>query len=108
LQITKQSKDEATDVLMSNEEKKRAGETMAPKEPTDILQALNTIIKSYLPSAVNAATKFNLETFRDKLFLDTLYPVNKSWYDDHAVMACPAKHFLERFSVQGEFFEKYD
>jgi hypothetical protein len=24
------------------------------------------------------------------------------------VMACPAKHFLERFSVQGEFFEKYD
>jgi hypothetical protein len=23
-------------------------------------------------------------------------------------MSCPAKHFLERFSVQGEFFEKYD
>ena len=109
LQIMKQSKDEATEILMSNEEKKkRAAEIAEPKEPADILQALNTIIKSYLPSAATSAAKFNFETFRDKLFLDTLYPVNKSWYDDHAIMSCPAKHFLERFSVQGEFFEKYD
>jgi len=104
----KQSKDEATDILLKNEEKQKKDaeqQSSVPREPIDVLEALNTIIKSYLPAP---STKFDLYAFREKLFLDNQYSVNKTWYSDHIVMACPARHFLERFSVQGEFFEKYD
>ena len=104
----KQSKDEATDIVQSSTAKKQqqSTETLPPKDALDVLEAINTIIKSYLPSPTSP--KFDLEEFRDKVFLDKQYSVNKTWYNDHTVMSCPAKHFLERFSVQGEFFEKYD
>ena len=104
--IKKQSKDEATEILTTTEEKQRAAEVPAPKEPIDVLQALNSIIKTFVPA--KTSHKFDLDEFRDKLFFDNQYSINKTWYHDHAVMSCPAKHFLERFSVQGEFFEKYD
>ena len=37
----------------------------------------------------------------------TLYSLNPEWYRDHFIMSCPAQSFLERFSLQGEFFESY-
>lgn len=103
--IKKQSKDEAT-VSLSTEDKTRVAETLAPIEPIDILEALNKIVNTFVPLKVES--KFDLEKFRDRVFLDNQYSVNKSWFVDHAVMSCPAKHFLERFSIQGEFFEKYE
>ncbi len=104
--IKKQSKDEATEILTTTEEKQRAADTLAPREPIDVLEALNSIIKTFVPT--KTSQKFDLDEFRDKVFFDNKYSINKTWYHEHAVMSCPAKHFLERFSVQGEFFEKYD
>ena len=104
--IKKQSKDEATEILTTTEEKQRAADTLAPREPIDVLEALNSIIKTFVPA--KTSQKFDLDEFRDKVFFDNKYSINKTWYHEHAVMSCPAKHFLERFSVQGEFFEKYD
>ncbi len=104
--IKRQSKDEATEMLTTSEEKQRAADTLAPREPIDVLEALNSIIKTFVPAKISQ--KFDLDEFRDKVFFDNKYSINKTWYHEHAVMSCPAKHFLERFSVQGEFFEKYD
>ena len=98
--IKKQSKDEATETLASKRE------TLLPTEPIDILEAFNKIVNTFVP--LKTSPNFDLEQFREKVFLDNQYSINRSWFHDHAVMACPAKHFLERFSVQGEFFEKYE
>jgi len=98
--IKKQSKDEATESLAPK------SETLLPTEPIDILEALNKIVNTFVP--LKTSSKFDLEQFRERVFLDNQYSMNRSWFSDHAVMSCPAKHFLERFSVQGEFFEKYD
>jgi hypothetical protein len=100
--IKKQSKDEATEPLSTIEE--RAAKVSV--EPLDILEALNTLVKSFVPA--KSSSRFDPDAFRDRLFLDNEYAVNRTWMVDHSVMACPARHFLERFSVQGEFFEKYD
>ena len=103
--IKKQSKDEATEPLATKEEISVA-ENLVATEPMHLLEALNKIVNSFVP--LKTDTKFDLEQFRDRLFLDNLYSMNRSWSSDHTVMACPAKHFLERFSIQGEFFENYD
>ena len=103
--IKKQSKDEATEPLATQEEI-RVGENLVPTEPMHLLEALNKIVNAFVP--LKTDTSFNLEQFRDRVFLDSQYSMNRSWALDHTVLACPAKHFLERFSIQGEFFENYD
>ncbi len=74
-----------------------------------VLHALNSLIKQILPSSSSSSQqKFDLEDFKSRLWLDAMYPMNKSWSEDHSVMVCPAKHFVERFSVLGEFFEQHN
>ena len=89
--IKKQSKDETVEVL--NEMK------------TSMLQTLNDLVQTYLP--MQEKKKFDPLEFYEKIKKDQKYGLNQSWIQDFAVMACPATSFLERFSIQGEFFENY-
>lgn len=73
-----------------------------------VLQALNTLINKILPSSSIIQQKFDYEDYKSRLWLDAMYPMNVSWSEDHSVMVCPAKHFIERFSIQGEFFELHN
>ena len=91
--IKKQSRDEASEVLQ--------------EVKSTVLQTLNEIVQNVLPSQPKPR-KFDAEEFYQRLKLDTKYPLNSSWTEDFAVMSCPAQRFIERFSIQGEFFENYD
>jgi hypothetical protein len=107
LLIKRQSKDEAIEEMpneLSGEKKASGG-----SDPLHVLQALNSLIKQILPSTSSSSQqKFDLEDFKSRLWLDSLYPMNKSWSEDHSIMVCPAKHFVERFSVLGEFFDQHN
>lgn len=92
--IKKQSKDETVEIF--------------DEMKSSMLKTLNTIVKNYLPAQEIEAKKFDKDEFYEKLKLDhDKYPLNMSWIQDFGVMSCPAQSFLERFSIQGEFFENY-
>ena len=71
---------------------------------SSVLQTLNDIVQNYLPIQQDKKP-FDPEEFYLRLKRDTKYPINVSWVEDFAVMSCPAQSFVERFSIQGEFFE---
>ena len=93
--IKKQSKDETTDQVFS------------VKSPS-MFETLNDLVTNYLPSAVQKEkAKFDPDDFYQRLKSDKQYSLNSSWVQDFSVMSCSAQSFLERFSIQGEFFENY-
>ena len=93
--IKKQSKDEASEVLQ--------------EVKSTVLQTLNEIVQNVLPSQPSKVNKkFDADEFYQRLKVDAKYTLNSSWNDNFAVMSCPAQRFIERFSIQGEFFENYD
>merc|ERR1712049_34303 len=95
IMIKKQSKDEASEVLQ--------------EVKSTVLQTLNEIVQNVLPSQpAKLSRKFDPDEFYQRLKVDVKYQVNSSWNDNFAVMSCPAQRFIERFSIQGEFFENYD
>jgi len=74
------------------------------------LNKFNNLVKEYLggsKSIVGSSEKeFDLYEFRERVMSDKQFELNKTWYEDYFIMSCPAKSFLERFSIQGEVFEK--
>ena len=95
IMIKKQSKDEASEVLQ--------------EVKSTVLQTLNEIVQNVLPSKPSKlSSKFDPDDFYQRLKVEDKYQVNDSWNDNFAVMSCPAQRFIERFSIQGEFFENYD
>ena len=58
------------------------------------------------PTSSASLKTFDLDEFRTTVMSDKRFELNKTWYNDYFIMSCPAKSFIERFSVQGEFFEK--
>ena len=72
------------------------------------LNKFNSLVKEYLggsKSLVGSSEyEFDLDEFRGRVMSDKRFELNKTWHDDYFIMSCPAKSFLERFSVHGEFF----
>ena len=88
--IKKQSKDETVEIFSDMK--------------SSVLQTLNDIVQNYLPIPGDKKP-FDSDEFYQRLKKDMKYPINASWIEDFAVMSCPAQSFVERFSIQGEFFE---
>ena len=88
--IKKQSKDETVEIFTDMK--------------SSVLQTINDIVQTYLPIPGDKKP-FDSDEFYQRLKKDTKYPINASWIEDFAVMSCPAQSFVERFSIQGEFFE---
>ena len=57
--------------------------------------------KSLVGSSEN---EFDPDEFRGRVMSDKRFELNKTWHENYFIMSCPAKSFLERFSVHGEFF----
>ena len=88
--IKKQSKDETVEIFTDMK--------------SSVLQTINDIVQTYLPIPGDKKP-FDSDEFYQRLKKDMKYPINASWIEDFAVMSCPAQSFVERFSIQGEFFE---
>jgi hypothetical protein len=76
------------------------------------LNKFNSLVKEYLGGSKSIVgspveKEFDLDEFHAKVMSDKQFELNKTWYTDYFIMSCPAKSFIERFSVQGEFFEKH-
>ena len=73
-----------------------------------LLNKFNNMVKQYLGNSkltVGSADKeFDVDEFRGRVMSDRRFELNKTWYEDYFIMSCPAKSYIERFSVQGEFF----
>lgn len=89
--IKKQSKDETIEVFKNVK--------------SSMLQTLNDIVQTYLPIPQEPTAKFDPDDFYHRLKNNPLYHINSSWTQNFAVMSCSAQTFIERFSIQGEFFE---
>lgn len=95
--IKRQSKDETIEPLVVKQEELL--------DATTVLETINEMFKQYLPSGLQAKAKFDVDEFTSRLLADTQYPINASWKLNYSVMSCPAQTFVQRFTVQGEFFE---
>ena len=75
------------------------------------LKKFNNLVKEYLGGAKSITSpsekEFDLDEFHARVMSDKQFELNKTWYNNYFIMSCPAKSFIERFSVQGEFFEKH-
>lgn len=76
------------------------------------LNKFNNLVKEYLGGSKSIVgspdeKEFDLDEFHAQVMSDKQFELNKTWYTDYFIMSCPAKSFIERFSVQGEFFEKH-
>ena len=73
-----------------------------------LLNKFNNMVKQYLGNskltAGSTEKEFDLDEFRGRVMSDRRFELNKTWYEDYFIMSCPAKSYIERFSVQGEFF----
>jgi hypothetical protein len=105
--IKKQSKDETIEVISDDLDDLEQEEDLQDVQlGNSVLKTLNDIVQSYLPTAIQPVKpKFDPEDFYRRLIMDNLYRINTSWVQDHGVMSCPAQSFVERFSIQGEFFD---
>lgn len=102
-------KEETTiqDVLIKRQSKDEAIEELQPRVTSDGKNFVNTltdVLKKLLPTH---GEDFDLDEFTRSVMDHPSYVLNANWYKDHFVMACPAQSFLERFSLQGEFFDDY-
>jgi len=72
------------------------------------LNKFNNLLNQYLGSSNSlvgsSENEFDLDEFRARVMSDKRFELNETWHDDYFIMSCPAKSFLERFSVNGEFF----
>ena len=94
--IKRQSKDETTEALPAASPKVVAS--------NNVIETLTVMINKLLPAA---RKEFDYDDFNERVMKGGQYVLNERWYRDHFVMSCPAQSFLERFSLQGEFFDKY-
>lgn len=102
--IKRQSKDEAVVEVSSADD---TGKAASKESPKTVVEALAGIISKFLPAEKKARAPFDLAEFRAAVLADGRFPLNATWYADHAAMACPARAFAERFSLQGDFFGTY-
>ncbi|TRY73471.1 hypothetical protein TCAL_01574 [Tigriopus californicus] len=94
-------------VLIKRQSKDEAIEELQPQVTTkgkNFVNTLTDVLKKLLPTH---GEDFDLDEFTRSVMDQKSYVLNQNWYQDHFVMACPAQSFLERFSLQGEFFEDY-
>ena len=76
-----------------------------------LLKKFNNLLNEFLGGEILHPTKgkskrgFDVDEFRATVMSDKRHELNKTWYQDHFMMSCPAKTFVERFCVQGEIFE---
>lgn len=88
-----------------SEYQEAAAAAAVPKQPS-LMEKFSDIIETLLVPD----QPFDLERFKAKVRADretskeTVH-FNESWLSDHSVLSCPAKPFLDRFSVQGEIFD---
>jgi len=107
--IKRQTKDETVvEVVQDDLEQDDSGiKESADKsllEASSLLETFSGMLDNYLTTAED----FDIEVFRAKVYnSQNSVMIEQKWYNDHSILSCPAKHFLERFSVQGEFFESY-
>ena len=71
-----------------------------------MVEALTDML-SKLIVGKSPTTEFDLDAFTARVMKRDQYRLDSEWYNDHFIMSCPAQSFLERFSLQGEFFESY-
>jgi len=118
--IKRQTKDETVvdisddnEPLVDDDSDVDAVNSIKPVDPEEggessssLLEKFSGILDNFL--AIDAE-EFDIDAFRTRVYSDNNYNavINQTWYEDHAILSCPAKHFLERFSVQGEFFDSY-
>ena len=95
--IKRQSKDETTETLVVTANKE--------KRVTDnVVEAITGMLNKLLPTA---RKEFDYDEFNETVMKANQYVLHERWYKDHFVMSCPAQGFLERFSLQAEFFDRY-
>ena len=96
--IKRQSKDETTETLPAPvvAKEKRVAD--------NVVEAITVIINKLLPAT---RKEFDQDDFTNRVMKKDQYVLNDRWYKDHFVMSCPAQGFLQRFSLQGEFFDQY-
>ena len=105
LLIQRQSKDEtvvqtSSEAVADLSEYQEAAAAAAKPKPPSLLEKFSDIIETLLVPD----QPFDLEKFRAKVQADKVMHLNNSSVIDHSILSCPAKPFLERFSVQGEIF----
>lgn len=124
--IKRQSKDEvAVEISAQGEDsrEKLALDSNVRKEAAakTVAEALANIINKFLPSSSGPSSssssspsspigQFDLDDFRAKVMVppeERVFPLNRTWYDEHFALGCPPRTFRERFSLLGEFFEEY-
>ena len=73
------------------------------------LNKFNNLLKEYLGGAKSFVgsskeIEFDIDEFHARVMSDKQFELNKTWSSDYFIMSCPAKSYIERFCVQGEFF----
>ena len=102
LLIQRQSKDETVVSSIQGPPAEKEDDGTDPN-PTSFLEKFTGIWESYLmPNK-----EFDLDKFAAKVLSSNNNPINETWSMDHSILSCPAKHFLERFTIQGEYFDAY-
>lgn len=105
MMIKRQSKDEAVQEV---DLKPAVNSNRRRKISESVVDTLHDILGKFSKFLPTRPRHFDHDFFVQKVMnSDSEYPLDTRWYDDHTVMSCPARTFLERFSLQGEFFEKY-
>jgi len=125
--LKRQSKDETTEDLenapYANDEEESGGQsddgevssgpTASTKggsgmnSPEQMVEALTDMLSKLIVGGGKSQADFDLDAFTARVMKKDQYSLNPEWYGDHFIMSCPAQSFLERFSLQGEFFESY-
>ena len=72
----------------------------------NVVETLTKMITNILPIPAKKKV-FDLDEFRDRLLRAKNARINRleneNWYTDFISMTCPAKSFLQRFAIRGEF-----
>ncbi len=97
LMIKSQSKDEAVEFV---------GSPAKTRTSSNVVEVLADMIKKMLPTQSRV---FDPAAFRQQVLLSEdrrrmhYNNATSTWFNDHSVMACPARDFMNRFAIQGEF-----
>ena len=110
--LKRQSKDETTveiDVPPPRIADTSAGPVDVGENPSPsgagavVAEALANVINKLMPAKQRG---YDPSAYREKVLGgEQQYPLANATYHEHYRLSCPARGFLERFSIQGEFFE---
>lgn len=104
--IKRQSKDETIEEPFKGSQDEKPTSSSEMGMAMEMVEALSNLVNKILVNYTDNV-KYDPELFRLRVLEANEFKINPDWYSDHGIMSCAARSFLERFSIQGDFFEEY-